>query len=54
MGSGKIKALVFDAYGTLFDVHSVAVLAEQLYPGQGSDLSRIWRESQLQYTWLEV
>ncbi len=52
MGSGKIKALVFDAYGTLFDVHSVAVLAEQLYPGQGSDLSRIWRESQLQYTWL--
>ena len=30
-----IKAVVFDAYGTLFDVHSVASLAEQLFPGRG-------------------
>ena len=29
------QAVLFDAYGTLFDVHSVALLAEQLFPGQG-------------------
>jgi 2-haloacid dehalogenase len=31
----KLRAVLFDAYGTLFDVHSVALLAEQLFPGQG-------------------
>lgn len=48
----QIKALVFDAYGTLFDVHSVAALGEQLFPGHGNQLSQVWRASQLQYTWL--
>jgi 2-haloacid dehalogenase len=48
----RIDAYVFDAYGTLFDVHSVAVLAESLAPGHGADLSRIWRTKQLEYTWL--
>lgn len=48
----KIRGLVFDAYGTLFDTHSVAALGEQLFPGQGSALSDIWRRKQLQYTWL--
>ena len=47
-----IKALVFDAYGTLFDVHSVVALGEQLYPGKGSSLSQLWRTKQLEYTWL--
>ncbi len=47
----KIKGLAFDAYGTLFDVHSVIDLCEQLYPGQGSALSNAWRLKQLQYTW---
>lgn len=47
-----IKAFVFDAYSTLFDVHSIGVLAEQLYPGNGSALSRLWRTKQLEYTWL--
>ena len=46
----KIKAVLFDAYGTLFDVHSVAQLAEQLFPGQGSALSLLWRERQIDYT----
>jgi FMN phosphatase YigB (HAD superfamily) len=32
----EISALVFDAYGTLFDVHSVSRLAESLYPGKGA------------------
>jgi len=47
-----IAALAFDAYGTLFDVHSVVALCESFYPGQGQALSTAWREKQLQYTWL--
>jgi 2-haloacid dehalogenase len=47
-----MKALVFDAYGTLFDVFSVASLCEQLFPGHGNELSQIWRRKQLEYSWL--
>lgn len=47
-----LSALVFDAYGTIFDVHSVAALAERLFPGQGRALSAAWRTKQLDYTWL--
>ncbi len=42
--------MLFDAYGTLFDVHSVALLAEQLFPGQGGALSLLWRDKQIEYT----
>lgn len=45
----RFAAVLFDAYGTLFDVHSVAALAEQLCPGKGEALSRLWREKQLEY-----
>jgi 2-haloacid dehalogenase len=48
----RLQALVFDAYGTLYDVHSVAVRAETLFPGQGVALSQLWRIKQLEYTWL--
>ena len=48
----EISALVFDAYGTLFDVHSVSRLAESLFPGKGAALSSAWRAKQLEYTWL--
>ncbi len=48
----EISALVFDAYGTLFDVHSVTRLAETLFPGKGAPLSQAWRTKQLEYTWL--
>jgi len=48
-----IAAFVFDAYGTLFDVHSVVELAETVAPGQGAALSRTWRTKQLEYTWLQ-
>jgi 2-haloacid dehalogenase len=48
----EISALVFDAYGTLFDVHSVTRLAESLFPGKGAALSAAWRAKQLEYTWL--
>ena len=47
-----IEAFVFDAYGTLFDVHSLTALAESLAPGRGSALSQLWRAKQLEYTWL--
>ena len=47
-----IRALVFDAYGTLFDVHSIAVACESLFPGKGRELSGLWRSKQLEYTWL--
>src|SRR6185436_8666796 len=47
-----MRAFVFDAYGTLFDVYSVTALAEQLFPGQGAALAQRWRTKQLQYTWL--
>jgi 2-haloacid dehalogenase len=48
----KLRALVFDAYGTLFDVHSVARLCDELWPGRGAALSQLWRTKQLEYTWL--
>ena len=47
-----IDALVFDAYGTLFDVHTVTALAEFLAPGRGAAVSQMWRAKQLEYTWL--
>ncbi len=46
----SIKALAFDAYGTLFDVFSVTALCEQLFPGKGNQLAQIWRFKQLQYS----
>jgi 2-haloacid dehalogenase len=49
---GRIKALVFDAYGTLFDVFSVTSLCEQLFPGNGNALAQMWRAKQLQYSLL--
>jgi 2-haloacid dehalogenase len=42
--------VLFDAYGTLFDVYSVALLAEQLFPGYGERLSVLWRDKQIEYT----
>ena len=48
----RLQALVFDAYGTLFDVHSINVDCESLFPGKGPELSRLWRTKQLEYTWL--
>jgi 2-haloacid dehalogenase len=49
--SDPVKALVFDAYGTLFDVHSVIRLCDELWPGKGPALSQLWRTKQLEYTW---
>ena len=46
------KAFVFDAYGTLFDVHSVMRACDACWPGRGAALSQLWRAKQLEYTWL--
>jgi len=46
----KPIAVLFDAYGTLFDVYSVALAAEQLFPGHGQALAVLWRDKQIEYT----
>lgn len=52
MSSGEIY--LFDAYGTLFDVHSaVGRLAARIGPG-ADRLSEIWRTKQLEYTWIHA
>jgi 2-haloacid dehalogenase len=43
-------AVLFDAYGTLFDVYSVGLLAEQLFPQRGEALALLWRDKQIEYT----
>ena len=47
------KAFVFDAYGTLFDVHSV-VEAGRAVTADPQALSTLWRQKQLEYTWLRT
>jgi 2-haloacid dehalogenase len=48
----RIRVVVFDAYGTLFDTHSVAPVCEEAFPEWGMKLSQLWRAKQLEYTWL--
>ena len=48
----SIKAVVFDAYGTLFDIQSVAEVTEEAFPGYGELITQIWRIKQLEYSWL--
>lgn len=49
-----IRAFVFDAYGTLFDVRSVTARCEELFPKKGAALNTIWRTKQLEYSWLRT
>jgi 2-haloacid dehalogenase len=46
--------VVFDAFGTLFDVYSVTARAESLCPGKGAEISAIWRQKQVEYSWLRT
>src|SRR5258708_14962522 len=48
----RAQAFVFDAYGTLFDVHSVVLRAASNVPGDLQGLSILWRQKQMEYTWL--
>ena len=45
-----VRAVLFDAYGTLFDVYSVGALAEKLFPDHGEALASLWRDKQIEYT----
>jgi 2-haloacid dehalogenase len=45
-----IRLVVFDAYGTLFDVYCVSEMAESVFPGQGAALSVLWRDKQIEYS----
>ena len=49
-----IQAIIFDAYGTLFDVYSIGALAERLFPGRGAALAELWRDKQIEYTRLRT
>lgn len=46
----KPRAILFDAYAALFDVYSVGLLAEQLFPGHGQALGVLWRDKQIEYS----
>ncbi len=50
----NLKAIVFDAYGTLYDVQSVAEITEDAFPGYGEIITQIWRIKQLEYSWLRA
>jgi 2-haloacid dehalogenase len=45
-----LDAVLFDAYGTLFDVYSVGLAAEQMFSGRGEALAQLWRDKQIEYT----
>lgn len=47
-----MSTFVFDAYGTLYDVNSVAQATEEAFPGYGDTITQVWRLKQLEYTWL--
>ncbi|AFJ86197.1 MULTISPECIES: haloacid dehalogenase type II [Burkholderia] len=47
-------AILFDAFGTLFDVHAVVAAAEQMFPGHGDRLSQLWRRKQIEYSQLRT
>lgn len=49
-----VRACVFDAYGTLFDLASAAADSADGLQGKAAALTALWREKQLQYTWLRT
>lgn len=54
MPPAPIQAVLFDAYGTLFDVYSVRVVADDLFPGHGARLAELWRDKQMDYSRLRA
>ena len=48
----NIKAIIFDAYGTLFDVNSAAEKCKDKIGDKWEDFANFWRTTQLEYTWL--
>jgi 2-haloacid dehalogenase len=54
MMSDPIRACVFDAYGTLLDVHSAAARNAELLGGNSAEVSGLWRTKQLEYSWVHT
>lgn len=50
----RLRAALFDVFGTLLDVYSVTRRAEQLFPGHGTRLAMLWREKQIEYSRLRT
>ena len=48
----NVKAIIFDAYGTLFDVNSAAEKCKDKIGGKWESFANFWRTTQLEYTWL--
>ena len=48
----NIKAIIFDAYGTLFNVNSAAEKCKEKIGDKWEDFANYWRTTQLEYTWL--
>jgi 2-haloacid dehalogenase len=48
-----LTTIIFDAYGTLFDVHSVSEKSEELFPTLGRQISELWRAKQLEYAFIQ-
>ncbi|SNB46752.1 haloacid dehalogenase type II [Geobacter sp. DSM 9736] len=48
----EIRAVVFDSYGTLFDLSSVVELCGEIFSAAGVELFLMWRRKQLHYSWL--
>lgn len=54
MVSREIKTILFDAYGTLFDLASIDSALSELYGEKAQEIARIWRQKQLEYSWLRT
>src|SRR5450631_3552281 len=52
--SHSARGILFDAYGTLFDVYSIGALAEKLFPENGKTLAELWRSKQIEYAQLRT
>jgi 2-haloacid dehalogenase len=53
LAAGSIRAVAFDAF-PIFDPRPVLALAEQLFPGRGTELVNAWRSRQFEYQWLRA
>lgn len=54
MKINSIKACVFDAYGTLFDVHSAVARNAEAVGKNAAEVSKLWRTKQLEYSWVHT
>ena len=52
MNTQNIKAIVFDAYGTLFNIQSIDQLLNTFFGNKAMEIATTWRQKQLEYTWL--